>query len=159
MNIIISWAIAFLCGYGLGSFVADCGGMKGILKFLWQLPQTLLGAIIWLILSRESDVKFIYLNEKKTIWYVIDCSPWKLKSGLSLSYFIFVPKDANDNMILHEFGHSKQSLYLGWFYLLIVGIPSFIWACLYKMPAINKRWSYYDFYTEKWADRLGEVKR
>lgn len=158
MNIVIC-IIAFLVGYGLGSFVDDCGGMKGILKFLWQLPQLLLGVIVWLFLSRDADVKFIYLNEKKTVWYGIEHYPWKLKSGLSLACFIFVPKDADDKMILHEFGHSKQSLYLGWLYLLIIGIPSFIWACLYKIPAINKRWNYYDFYTEKWADKLGGVKK
>ena len=159
MNIVIICIISFFCGYGIGAFIANIGGWKVLFKFLWQLPQIVLGAIIWLVTSRESKIRNVYLNDRKTIWYEINYSPWKLKSGLSLGYFIFVPKDADDNMILHEFGHSKQSLYLGWFYLLIIGIPSFIWACLYKIPAINRKYSYYDFYTERNADKLGEVER
>ena len=50
-------------------------------------------------------------------------------------------------------------MYLGWLYLFVIGIPSLAWAILYGTiikPSTN---GYYKFYTEKWADRLGNVER
>ena len=58
------------------------------------------------------------------------------------------------NMIIaHESGHVKQSLYLGPLYLFVIGIPSILWAWLHKSIAPRK--SYYWFYTEAWANKLG----
>ena len=78
-------------------------------------------------------------------------------SGLSLGNTVFVKygRETYLNLWKHEYGHCKQSLYLGWFYLLVIGLPSLIWAWQYK--AIQG--SYYRFYTERWADRLGGVER
>lgn len=79
------------------------------------------------------------------------------RGGISLGQYVIVNKYFldNPNMWLHEYGHCRQSLYLGPLYLLVIGLPSLIWAALYK-PG---KGSYYDFYTEKWADRLGGVTR
>ncbi|WP_237558582.1 hypothetical protein, partial [Cellulomonas carbonis] len=59
---------------------------------------------------------------------------------------------------MHERGHVKQSIYLGWLYLPVIGVPSIIWAGLRRLGLFAGR-SYYSFYTESWADRLGGVKR
>ena len=126
---------------------------------LWQFPQLLFGLIVWFITSKKVYTKNVFINDNKTVWVKIGYCPWNFKAGLCLGAFVFVPEDADDNILLHESGHSIQSMYLGWFYLLIIGIPSFVWACLYKIPAINRRWSYYDFYTEKWADKIAGIKR
>ena len=44
-------------------------------------------------------------------------------------------------------------------YLIIIGLPSLIWASIYGklIPYTNN--GYYKFYTEKRADRLGGVER
>lgn len=42
-------------------------------------------------------------------------------------------------------------------YLIVIGLPSLLWAWLGDSIAPGK--SYYWFYTERWADRLGGVKR
>jgi hypothetical protein len=60
-----------------------------------------------------------------------------------------------DNDIKHEMGHQKQSLYLGWFYLIIIGLPSVIGNLIYRI----KKFNYYSLPWEKWADKLGNVKR
>ena len=64
----------------------------------------------------------------------------------------------------HEQGHQKQSRYLGWFYLIIIGLPSLL-GNIYDRVA-HKDWSskdsikwYYNQPWEKWADHLGGVKR
>lgn len=64
-----------------------------------------------------------------------------------------------DRLIVHEYGHTIQSLILGPLYIILIGIPSFVWARhgkFTKMRAV-KGISYSHYWTEKWADRLGEV--
>lgn len=47
---------------------------------------------------------------------------------------------------------------LGPLYLLIIGLPSFLWASLKRAGLFRGR-DYYSFYTEKWADRLAGIER
>lgn len=128
--------------------------LKGLLTFilvLWQLPQCLLGAVIWLVCRIKKRPSKYFVGRTLT--------EWGLNSGLSLGYFVFVCEYADDNIKLHEWGHTKQSQYLGWLYLLVIGLPSIIWAGCFGKYRQRKCISYYDFYTERGADRLGGVQR
>lgn len=60
-------------------------------------------------------------------------------------------------LLLHEYGHTIQSLLLGPLYLACVGLPSFMWARLpgFKRLRRKKALSYYAVWPEKAADRLG----
>jgi len=67
--------------------------------------------------------------------------------------------------IPHEGGHCLQSRMLGWLYLPIVGIASGLNNLKSrKNPYVSmsederEKW-YYNFYPEKWADKLGGVER
>ena len=76
---------------------------------------------------------------------------------MSLGMFIFVPRDADAHMIVHEYAHTIQSLMLGPLYLPVVGLCSMIWN---RNPAAGRGWrsgkaSYYDFFTERWAEIIG----
>ena len=119
---------------------------KDIFLFLWQLPHNVVG-IIWLMIN----IIFYYgIKHIKTIndnIYVYELPGYT--GSISLGKYI------NDLTIQHEYGHCKQSMYLGPFYLIVIGIPSIIWASVY----LNTDKSYYWFYTEKWADKLGKVNR
>lgn len=119
-----------------------------IVLYVWQLPQNLLGLLLIAILRPEATFDFsgakVYFSTR-------------MRGGISLGRYIVLKTGlGHPNNICHEWGHSRQSLYLGWLYLLIIGLPSLIWASLY-----DSGWSmsYYDFYTEKWADKLGGIKR
>lgn len=125
--------------------------IKTFILTLWQLPQCLLGAIIWLVCKCKKRTSKIYCGRILT--------EWGLFSGLSLGYFIFVNETDDDNTRLHEYGHTRQSLYLGWLYLLVIGLPSIIWAGCFRKYRARKNKSYYSFYAEKWADKLGGVER
>ena len=68
-------------------------------------------------------------------------------------------------IIRHEFGHVIQSRILGWLYIPIILIPSFLWYCLinciekrFKIPEDKVITLYYKFYTEKWANKLVQKK-
>lgn len=123
--------------------------MKDILLYLWQLPQNLLGLLFLLFLKGEEKH-----NLKGISFYYYDNFP----GGISLGKYIILGS-TYENSVKHEYGHCVQSRYLGWLYLLVIGIPSLLWASIYGKlikPSIN---GYYKFYTEKSADKLGKVKR
>ena len=134
------------------SVVYECAGifkdlllrMKKLALYVWQLPQNLLGWSVKTVLRLKNEGDGIY--------------HWKAWSGLSLGDYIFVNARASDLMVRHEAGHRRQSVMLGPLYLLVVGLPSFLWASL-KTAGLFKDRDYYSFYTERWADRLAGIER
>ncbi len=122
-----------------------------IIQWTWCLPQNLLGLFVFLITKLQGAK-----NEKYKDAFV---TRWKHSSGLSLGQFIFVPETTSHETIQHEYGHTVQSNFLGPLFLIIIGLPSIIWAGCFNHYRIKHNISYYQFYTEKWADALGGVKR
>lgn len=130
--------------------------MKKILKYIWELPQNLLGLIIKKACKCEEWR--VYNDTGVTIY------KWNKPGAMSLGNFIFVESGTlelgslwyKNNLIRHEYGHCLQSRKLGWLYLLIIGAPSFIWAQCFQKYREKKNKSYYDFYTERWANELGK---
>ncbi len=59
--------------------------------------------------------------------------------------------------LVHEYGHTIQSVILGPLYPLAISIPSGLWCNLPQAADYRRKnkVSYYDFYPEKWADHLG----
>lgn len=119
--------------------------MKNVLLYLWQLPQNLLGLLL----------RAIYKGKDSTYNEVLVRRTTTMKGGISLGKYIIVNQWANKKTIAHEYGHCKQSLLLGPLYLLVIGLPSISHAAFCKC----KNHSYYDFFPEKWADKLGGVER
>lgn len=125
-----------------------------IINWTWCLPQNIVGFFVKLFLKGYKVGRY-----KNANLYVCN-----LKGGaISLGrYLLFNQYDfSNINTIKHEYGHFKQNLMLGWLYLIIVGLPSFLWANLkcFHNYRINKRISYYERFPENWADKLGGVNR
>ena len=118
--------------------------MKTKILFLWQILQNILGWVVKSVTHAEKGFAGHYY--------------WKYASGLSLGRYIFINEMASVETVKHEEGHQKQSVMLGPLYLLVIGLPSFIWACL-KTVDLFKNISYYSFYTERWADRLAGLER
>ena len=83
---------------------------------------------------------------------------WAHDAGLSLGAFIFVPEGCPAELVVHEYGHTAQSLLLGPLYLPVIGLPSLVWAELPTLRRYRARRgvSYYSFWPERWANRLGE---
>lgn len=133
------------------------------IKATWELPQNALGSIVKKVCKATS-----YGTYKDAEVYT-----WHIPGGMSLGKYIFVPFETDglmyyddsryyradyvENFIKHEYGHTIQSKYLGWFYLLVIGLPSLIWAQCFEGYRQKNNVSYYDFYTEKWANKLGGV--
>ncbi len=120
-----------------------------ILLFIWELPQTLLASMIIVFLRKK-------IIKRETFKHTNILYAKNFPGGLSLGRFIiFNARYFNDKLSKkHEYGHSIQSLCLGWLYLIIVGLPSImrviVWRLL-KLDSLN----YYKGYPENWANKLG----
>lgn len=121
----------------------------------WGIVQTLLGMFF-----------FIKYRKERHYWYhgvvVTEC---RGELNISLGMFIFVTENRRESgkeqfrrLLVHEYGHTLQSLLLGPLYLPVIGLPSLLWCRLpyFKQRRMKSGRSYYSFYTEKWADMLGE---
>ena len=123
------------------------------LLWIWQLPQNLCALIMRMVYRHKTAVTV--WDDKRMVRYVV--VPRMYGGGISLGNIVFVKNyfmDAMDTWA-HEYGHCRQSRILGPLYLFVIGIPSLIWAAIHT----ESMGSYYRFYTERWADKLGEVIR
>lgn len=126
---------------------------KDIIKAIWQYPQHMLGlflVLIWGARMKKAEM------EKETRGVLIFRT--KRHVGISLGMIIIANERASDRTVSHEYGHSRQSLYLGPLYLLVVGLPSITMNIISRF---NRKFAknYYNRWPENWADRLGGVKR
>lgn len=127
-----------------------------ILLYAWQLPQNLLGLLLLSIYGRVAPIDFRGDGWRSrlpsSMLYFIDGFP----GGISLGRYILVYGRSDSKVWYHERGHSIQSMILGPLYLILIGLPSLLWAAWWNY---DRGVSYYWFYTERWADRLGGVSR
>lgn len=129
--------------------------MKKILLYLWQLPQNLLGLIILLIVKAKHLVYEQYvLEDDIRVYYVRD-----FPNAVSLGKYIFISTAFIQEGVTwrdfeterHEWGHTRQSIMFGVFYLLLIGLTSSIHLLIHDSSK-----NYYHFFIEKWATSLGE---
>jgi hypothetical protein len=142
------------------------------LLYLWQLPQNLLGLALFSWPGYKPLREIRYRGRR-----VLICDNFpggeSEGSGISLGNYILVDFNRTcwdsglpffmglKKSVKHEFGHSRQSLFLGWLYLPVVGIPSAIHAAIHNYRARKglPTGDYHAFWCERWADRLGGVTR
>lgn len=120
-------------------------------QWTWGLPQTLIGFALYCMHRKEPH--FIYRGCTVTRWHV--------RGSLGVGMFLFVNDDhysRDPQILIHEFGHAVQSVFLGPLFLPIMGIPSFLWCNLPVCRKLRKEKgiSYYRFYPESTANHLGE---
>ena len=125
-------------------------GILGLILWIWQMPQQIAGFCLMFSYLRKGRINRMIPYESAMVFRVSG-----FPGGLSLGKYIFVEM-LNYDLIRHEYGHSRQSKIFGWLYLVVFGLPSLIWCKCYKS---TWKKSYYWFYTEKFADYLGGVKR
>ena len=130
----------------------------------WGYTQTVGGLILYLW----------YIRCPHSYYGEVIRTKWPLKMGLSLGLFIFTPEDPreddtseaaaaerklNEEMAVHEYGHTFQALLFGPLYLIVVGIPSLAWGLIpaFKKMRSDKGISYTSLFCEKWASDWGEA--
>ena len=130
--------------------------MKNIIFWTWCLPQTLVGLILKLIFRGKKMTMNSKILGKTIEYYSYKCD----LGSISLGKYLLI-SDRNKYSpytIKHEYGHQIQSFILGPLYLLLVVLPSLIWAGCFKNYRIKHNVGYYDVYPEKWANKLVGLK-
>ena len=135
-----------------------------LIQCTWGILQTVLGLFVFLA----------HIKDRHYFYHGAVVTEWAAPSSVSLGMFVFVTKtpyfyeklkdeytieELSRRLLVHEYGHTVQSMILGPFYLLLVGLPSVIWSHRYcrRTPIYRSRGvAYTDRYPEHGADRLGE---
>ena len=134
-----------------------------IVQCTWGILQSLLGLINFLL----------HIRDRHYFYHGAVITEWNDKSSVSLGMFVFVTKEPYfydklkvkytkdellKRLLVHEYGHTVQSLILGPLYLIVIGMPSTLWGFLPNLHKKRKdeQISYFSFFTEGWANRLGE---
>lgn len=117
-----------------------------LLQWTWGLPQNLLGLAVWLACKGEAQPRFGGAALKR----------WRRSSSAGIGMFLFLEEGYDRELLLHEYGHSLQSVILGPLFLIVIGLPSLLWATLPVARRYRRRTglSYYWFYPECWANYL-----
>lgn len=139
--------------------VLDC--IKRALLLIWELPQNILGALLFIFFAVFSDSVILDDDDSLEMY-----SPM-MRGAISLGIFrVYAYKYLGNGARYVELvrkhekeGHRKQSMMLGPLYLIVIGLPSLVWAALHSYVKRLGAVDYYSFYTERWADRLAGVKR
>ena len=132
-----------------------------IAQCTWGILQTMLGFVVFLMHYKNKH--FCYHGAIITVW--------EPKTSVSLGLFVFVTsepyfakkyegeisaEELSKRLLVHEYGHTIQSLILGPLYLIVIGIPSTLWGFLGGKKRRDEQVPYGAFFTEKWANQLGE---
>ena len=94
--------------------------MKYLLMYLWQLPQNLAGLLYRDYLEYRDKLYMLNITEDFDV-YAKDT-----QGSITLGRYIFLSARADDETILYEIGHVKQSKTLGPLYLLVIGLSSIL---------------------------------
>ena len=128
-----------------------------LLQWTWGIVQNVAGGLLTLLLRRCPHFRY-----RGAIF-----TRWSFGGSMGLGMFIFLSRSFTDApesvraweacILVHEYGHTVQSAILGPLYLLVIGLPSFVWA---NVPALRRmrekrHISYSSMYQERWANRLG----
>ena len=98
--------------------------LTAVLLQIWQLPQNLVGLVFgWFLKGKERHPGLQGIP--KSIRFI---SGDNMQGGISLGNYVYFRKPAYDRLLRHEAGHCRQSRLLGPFYLLVIGLPSLLWA-------------------------------
>ena len=114
------------------------------MQFTWGILQNLLGLVLFMFVASAG-------RYKGRVGRAFVC---QVPFNVSLGCFIFVSDSYDELLVKHEYGHTLQSLILGPFYLLVIGLPSMIWAGFFEKYRQKQGISYYSFFTERWANSL-----
>lgn len=128
------------------------------IQWTWGLPQNVVGFCFLLFLGKQSRAFF---HGALATYYTGHLKLSQMGS-VSLGMFVFVDgtlqSERQKRVLVHEYGHTIQSLIFGPVFFFVIGLPSVIWAARYekKSRAGKSNTKYVAFFTERNANHWGE---
>lgn len=128
-----------------------------ILLVVWQLPQILIGLVMLAIFHNKTTYTNPYSNI--TVWNINAHHAFG-NACFSLGPIIVTCSDrVEEDTPKHETGHSLSSVRTGWFYFLIISIPSIFFFWYRRIKKKDMNWYYSKCWTERIAERNGMTDR
>lgn len=131
-----------------------------LIQWTWGVLQNLYGFAKFLYYRKNKHYRF--RTAIVTIWdkpHSMGCGMFIFLRGTAYSG---ISKDDNAKLqydtLVHEYGHTIQSMILGPLFVPVIAIPSLSWAFIpyFRKLRKRKRISYYWLYCERWANRIGD---
>ena len=128
----------------------------------WGILQTLLGLVLFLR----------HYKAKHYSYHGAIITEWNSNTSISLGLFVFVSaepffvkkfegqfsaKELSSRLLVHEYGHTIQSLMLGPLYLIVSGIPSTLCGFLMGKSAKRNRFLMVHFLLKNGRITLGNM--
>lgn len=129
------------------------------LQWTWALPVNLAGLILNLLAGRARRFRwygaFVVSYGERSIFRQRGC--------FAVGQFIFmrdrISQPQYERLLVHEYGHTVQSIIFGPLFPLVIGLPSVLWSAWFwpREAAYAKRGvRYVSRFPENQANRLGE---
>lgn len=147
------------------------------LQWTWGIIQNVAGVVLMMMCMAKDRT----VAKRLRGFFGAVVVPWALQSSMALGMFVFygaatragdgvaaggdmsvgggagggTGASGADPILVHEYGHTIQSIILGPLYLVVIGLPSLLWAWLPRARAARAQGacSYFDFYPERWANQ------
>lgn len=135
-----------------------------IVQCTWGILQSLLGLINF----------FLHIRDRHYFYHGAVITEWNDKSSVSLGMFVFVTKEPYfydklkveytkdellKRLLVHEYGHTVQSLILGPLYLIVIGMPSTLWGFLRTYIKREKMSRFHTFHFLQKDGQIDWVRR
>ena len=129
------------------------------IQWTWGILQNLIGFAMFL--ANRSKKHYMFKSNIVTEWnkpHSMGCGMFIFLSNNRRHYDRTIDEKLKHDTLVHEYGHTVQSLLLGPLFLPVIAIPSVTWAFFKPLQKLRKekRISYYWLYCEKWANHLGD---
>ena len=123
---------------------------------IWQLPQIIVGLMMLAVFRNKTT----YTNPYNHIMvWNINCHHAFGNACFSTGPFIITcDENVTEEILKHETGHSLSSIRTGWFYHIVISIPSICFFWYRRIKNKDMEW-YYSCWTEKAAERNGMTNR
>ncbi|MCQ2294181.1 MAG: hypothetical protein MJZ67_00875 [Bacteroidales bacterium] len=139
------------------------GLTQALLRHSWELPQTMIGysvAMCRTITYQVDRVEYLdgntfAIDDGRGDYRNMGCSMgcminiW-LTDNMMMN-FEYEAKFGFGQLLMHEFGHTFDSLWLGPLYIMAVGLPSLASVTLEHFT--HGRYQHHQLYAERWANK------
>ena len=129
------------------------------IQWTWGILQNLIGFAIFL--ANRNKKHYMFRSNIVTEWnksHSMGCGMFIFLSNTRRHYDNVIDEKLRYDTLVHEYGHTVQSLLLGPLFLPVIAIPSETWAFFKPLRKCRNEnhISYYWLYCEKWANSIGD---
>ena len=150
----------FLCGILYVGMAVPIKILYVLCQWTWGVVQNIVGLLVFLVTLKNKHS--IFRCAVVTHWnhpYSMGCGMFIFKGDHGYAHYSDERNEKiNYDVLVHEYGHTVQSLILGPLFVPVIAIPSLLWASIPYFDRLRSRrgLSYYWLYCEKWANLLGD---